>query len=65
MYAFLTAAFLGLTAGDILAPAAMLTSILQGASSPECLALWRNVGAALLILPAWTVNLKVCAVPDQ
>ena len=56
----LTAAFLGLTTSYILAPKATLTSIIQGASTPECLALWRNVGAALLILPTWTVNLKVC-----
>ena len=60
VYAALTAAFLGLTTSYIIAPVATLTSILQGASTPDCIALWRNVGAALLILPTWTVNLKVC-----
>ncbi len=59
VYAALTAAFLGLTTSYIIAPVATLTSILQGASTPDCIALWRNVGAALLILPTWTVNLKV------
>ena len=59
VYAALTAAFLGMTTSYIIAPVATLTSILQGASTPDCIALWRNVGAALLILPTWTVNLKV------
>ena len=59
IYAALTTAFLGLTISYIVAPVSMLTSILQGASTPECIALGRGVGAALLVLPTWTVNLKV------
>ena len=51
--------FLGLTASSIVAPVPTLTSIIQGASTPDCIALWRNVGAALLVLPTWTMNLKV------
>ncbi len=60
VYAALTTAFLGLLTSSIIAPVSTLTSILPAASTPECIALWRNVGAALLVLPAWTVNLKVC-----
>ena len=59
VYVALTATFLGLTASNIVAPVPTLTSIIQGASSPDCIALWRNVGAALLVLPTWTMNLKV------
>ena len=59
VYAALTATFLGLTASNIIAPVPTLTSIIQGANTPDCIALWRNVGAALLVLPTWTMNLKV------
>ena len=58
-YAALTATFLGLTASSIVAPVPTLTSIVQGANTPDCITLWRNVGAALLVLPTWTMNLKV------
>lgn len=59
VYAALTAGFLGLTAGCIITPGPTLAGILQGAHSPDSIALWRNVGAALLLLPTWSMNLKV------
>ena len=61
LYAALTAAFLGLSASQIIAPEATLTRIIQGANTPNCITLWQNAGAAFLTLPAWTIALKARA----
>jgi hypothetical protein len=59
-YSALTAAFFGASAAYLLAPEHTLTGVLTWARTPDCILLWQAVGAAALMLPAWTFSLKVC-----
>ena len=61
IYAALTAASLGLSLSQIIAPEATLTRSIQGANTPDCITPWQNASAAFLTLPAWTIALKACA----
>lgn len=59
VYSVLTAAFLGVGAACIWAPPELLTGILAHANTPDAILLWRSISAALLVLPSWSVTLKV------
>lgn len=61
VYSVLTVAFFGAAAGYLVRPEATLTGVLTYAKSPDCILLWQAIGAAALMLPAWTFSLKVCA----
>ena len=60
-YSALTVAILGAGAGYVIAPEESLHNVLPYAKGPEAVMLWRSLGAALLMLPTWTVSLKVRA----
>ncbi|CAL8468866.1 g8407 [Coccomyxa elongata] len=57
-YSILTLGILGAGASYIALPHESLTSVLPHATSPDCIMLWRSIGAGLLMLPTWTYNLK-------
>jgi len=59
VYSAMTAGFLGLGAAYIWASPDLVTKILAHANTPDAIVLWRSIGAALLVLPAWGVTLKV------
>lgn len=59
----MTAGFLGLGAAYIWASPDLVTKILAHANTPDAIVLWRSIGAALLVLPAWGVPLKVKTSP--
>ena len=58
-YSALTVAILGTGIGYVIAPQESLHNVLPYARGPEAVVLWRSLGAALLLLPTWTYNLKV------
>ena len=58
-YALLSVTFFGTAAAYLVAPEATLTGVLTYARSRDCILLWQAVGAAALMLPAWTFSLKV------
>ena len=57
-YSLLTLGILGAGASYKALPHESLTSVLTHATSPDCIMLWRSIGAGLLMLPTWTYNLK-------
>ena len=65
VYSAMTAAFVGLGGAYIWASPEVVTSIMTHANTPDALVLWRSIGAALLVLPAWGVTLKVLATPPM
>lgn len=58
VYSALTVAILGAGSAYIAAPYESLTNVLTYTKGPDCIMLWRSIGAALLMLPTWTYNLK-------
>lgn len=60
-HSLLSVAFFGAAAAYLAAPEATLTGVLTYARSRDCILLWQAVGAAVLMLPAWTFSLKVRA----
>lgn len=65
VYSVMTAAFLGLGGAYIWASPEVVTRIMTHANTPDALVLWRSIGSALLVLPAWGVTLKVLAAPPM
>ena len=63
VYSAMTAGVLGLGAAYIWASPDLVTKILAHANTPDAIVLWRSIGAALLVLPAWGVTLKVDTSP--
>ena len=63
VYSAMTAGVLGLGAAYIWASPDLVTKILANANTPDAIVLWRSIGAALLVLPAWGVTLKVKTSP--
>ena len=63
VYSAMTAGLLGLGAAYIWATPDLVTKILANANTPDAIVLWRSIGAALLVLPAWGVTLKVKTLP--
>lgn len=59
VYSALTVAILGAGTGYLVAPYESMTNVFTYAKGPDCIMLWQCVGAALLMLPTWTYNLKV------
>ena len=59
-YSVLTFAFFSAAAGYLVRPEATLKGVLTYAKSRDCILLWQAIGAAALMLPAWTFSLKVC-----
>ncbi|CAL8468869.1 g8410 [Coccomyxa elongata] len=60
-YSLLSVTFFGAAAAYLAAPEATLTGVLTYARSRDCILLWQAVGAAALMLPAWTLSLKEAA----
>ncbi len=60
-YALLTPAFYGAGLACMLTPEESLTNVFLYARGEDCITLWRMFGASMLMLPTWTVSLKVRA----
>lgn len=58
-YALLTPAFYGAGLACLLTPVESLANVFLWARGPDAVTLWRMLGASLLMLPSWTVSLKV------
>lgn len=58
VYSALTVAILGAGSAFNAMPYESLTNMFTYAKGPDCIMLWRSIGAALLMLPTWTYNLK-------
>ena len=58
VYSALTVAILGAGSAYMAMPYESLTNVFTYAKGPDCIMLWRSIGAALLMLPTWTYNLK-------
>lgn len=57
-YSALSVGILGAGTAYVIAPQESLHNVLPYARGPEAVMLWRSLGAALLMLPTWTYNLK-------
>ncbi|KAK9915413.1 hypothetical protein WJX75_008833 [Coccomyxa subellipsoidea] len=60
-YSVLTFAFFSAAAGYLVRPEATLKGVLTYTKSRDCILLWQAIGAAALMLPAWTFSLKEAA----
>lgn len=58
-YSALTVAFFGGAAAYLIRPELTLSGVLTLGTTNDCVLLWQAIGAAALMLPAWTFSLKV------
>ncbi|BDA43150.1 hypothetical protein COCOBI_04-1610 [Coccomyxa sp. Obi] len=64
VYSALTVAILGAGSAYMAMPYESLMNVFTYTEGPDCIMLWRSIGAALLLLPTWTYNLKEAADAD-